>query len=118
MSGRDQAAPEAVNEVLLVGRVSAAAEEKTLPSGDSVWTFRVVVDRPVDRTRPKSSVDTLDCAVWTGRARRSVRTLRGGDVVEVRGAIRRRFFQTAAGAASRVEIEVRGVQVIRRAASA
>ena len=32
MSGRDQAATEAVNEVLLVGRVSAPAEEKTLPS--------------------------------------------------------------------------------------
>jgi single-strand DNA-binding protein len=118
MSGRDQAATEAVNEVRLVGRVSAAAEERSLPSGDSVWTFRLVVDRPLDRARPRSSVDTLDCAVWGGRARRSARALRAGDVVEVRGAIRRRFFQTAHGAASRVEVEVDAVQVIRRAASA
>ncbi|MFN8191161.1 MAG: single-stranded DNA-binding protein [Nocardioidaceae bacterium] len=118
MSGRDEAATEAVNEVRLVGRVSAPAEEKGLPSGDSVWTFRVVVDRPVDRARPRSSVDTVDCAVWSGRPRRSVRALKAGDVIEVRGAIRRRFFQTASGAASRVEVEVGGVQVIRRAASA
>ena len=40
---------EAVNEVRLVGRVSQTPEERVLPSGDVLWTFRVVVpqgDRP------------------------------------------------------------------------
>ena len=32
-----------VNEVRLVGRVSATPEERVLPSGDVLWSFRVVV---------------------------------------------------------------------------
>ena len=42
---RTAATSEAVNEVRLVGRISAAPVERTLPSGDTVWTFRIVVPR-------------------------------------------------------------------------
>ena len=108
---------EHVNEVRVVGRVSAEPEESTLPSGDTVWTFRLVVDRPPGRARPGALVDTLDCAVWSGRARRSVGSWSAGDVVEVAGAVRRRFYSTALGKASRYEIEVSRGKVIRRAAS-
>ena len=108
-------AVEAVNEVRLVGRVSAAPEERTLPSGDSLWTFRVVVSRPAEQRRPRATVDALECAVWAGRPRRSVAALRQGDQVEVRGALRRRFFRGGVGSvASRVEVEVSGLKVIRR----
>lgn len=105
-SGREQAAegPEAVNEVRLAGRISAGPEERVLPSGDILWTFRLVVPRPAGRSASRQSVDALECAVWGGRVRRSVSSWRQGDVVEVSGAIRRRFFRTAAGAASRVEV--------------
>lgn len=111
---------ECVNEVTLVGRLSQVPEERVLPSGDQLWTFRVVVPRPA-RTRPGSRgglVDALDCAAWTARVRRSVRTWREGDLVQVRGAVRRRFFRTGAGAVSRVEVEVTRARLIRRAASA
>lgn len=40
-------AGEWVNEVRLVGRVSAAPEERALPSGDTVASLRVVVPRVV-----------------------------------------------------------------------
>ncbi|MDT7548546.1 MAG: hypothetical protein QOE84_940, partial [Actinomycetota bacterium] len=40
---------QARNEVALVGRVSAPAEERVLPSGDVLLTWRVVVDRPPPR---------------------------------------------------------------------
>src|SRR4029453_2613876 len=33
------------NKVVLQGKVSAAPEHRELPSGDSVWVFRVVVPR-------------------------------------------------------------------------
>ncbi|MBA8803152.1 single-strand DNA-binding protein [Nocardioides ginsengisegetis] len=108
---------ESVNEVRLVGRISAAPEERVLPSGDSVWLFRVVVGRTGDRGRSRQTVDALECAAWSGRVRRSVAGWREGDVVEVTGALRRRFFQTAGGAASRVEVEVTGGRVIRRSES-
>ena|SRR6476660_7356868 len=105
----------AVNEVRLVGRVSQAPEERVLPSGDALWTFRLVVARASTAGASRQSVDALECAVWGGRVRRSVATWAEGDVVEVTGAVRRRFFRAAGGAASRVEIEVAGGRVIRRA---
>jgi single-strand DNA-binding protein len=105
----------AVNEVRLVGRISQAPEERVLPSGDVLWTFRVVVARPASSGR--SSVDALECAAWTARARRSVASWQPDDVVEVSGAVRRRFFRTGAGAASRVEVEVSRGRLIRRAGS-
>lgn len=106
------------NEVRLVGRLGAEPESRELPSGDVLVQFRVVVDRPPAPSRGprRPSVDTLDCTVWTRRVRRSVLTWRAGDVVEVTGAMRRRFFRTAAGTASRVEVEVSSGRVLRRAA--
>lgn len=111
-------APETVNEVRLAGRISAGPEERVLPSGDVLWTFRIVVPRPpAGRAGVRAGVDALECAVWGGRVRRSVAGWGEGDLVEVTGAIRRRFFRTAAGAASRVEVEVASGRLIRRAAT-
>jgi single-strand DNA-binding protein len=108
---------EAINEVRVAGRISAGPEERVLPSGDVLWTFRIVVPRPPSRPGSRPGVDALECAVWGGRVRRSVASWRQGDVVEVTGAVRRRFFRVATGAASRFEIEVFSGRVIRRAAS-
>src|SRR6478752_2503497 len=106
---------QVANEVRLVGRLSTEPEERVLPSGDVVWTFRVVVPRP-DRDG-RTRVDALECAAWTARVRRAVGSWRSGDVVEVEGAMRRRFFRAGGGAASRVEVEVSRARVVRRAAS-
>jgi single-strand DNA-binding protein len=108
---------ELVNSVRLVGRVSAAPEEKTLPSGSMISNFRVVIDRPPGH-ESEQRVDALECTAWTPRVRRSARSWRKGDLVEVEGAVRRRFFATATGRASRVEIEVSSARMVRRAPSA
>lgn len=115
---KQKAAPEAVNEVRLVGRISQAPQERVLPSGDSVWTFRVVVRRAGERPGSRVSVDALECAAWGGRVRRQVAGWAVDDVVEVTGALRRRFYRAGGATASRVEVEVTGGRVIRRAASA
>jgi single-strand DNA-binding protein len=108
-----------VNEVRLRGRVSRSPAEVTLPSGDKLWTFRLIVDRPASRrSRRGAAVDALECSAWTVRAQRAVSRWMPGDVVEVEGAVRRRFFRVAGGASSRVEIEVTAARVIRRAGSA
>lgn len=106
---------ESANEVRLVGRVSQVPEERVLPSGDSLWSFRLVIPRPPGRGR--STVDALDCTAWSARARRSVASWGAGDLVEVSGSVRRRFFRSGAGAASRVDIEVERGRIIRRATS-
>ncbi|MGZ4447576.1 MAG: single-stranded DNA-binding protein [Nocardioides sp.] len=106
-----------VNEIHLVGRVAAVPESRELPSGDVVWTFRLVVSRTDESARSRQRVDALECAAWSARVQRSVSGWRVGDVVEVRGALRRRFFRGGAGTASRVEVEATGGRLIRRAAS-
>jgi single-strand DNA-binding protein len=108
--------PADVNEVRLTGRISADPEERVLPSGDTVWTFRLVVGRPA-ATAGRQRVDTLDCAVWGGRVRGSVAQWRSGDVVEVSGSLRRRFFATGTGRASRVEVALSSGRMLRRAVS-
>lgn len=110
-------APDPVNEVRLVGRVPGPAEVTVLPSGDEVVQWRVVVPR----TDPRSSgprVDTIDCAAWTSALRTRALRLSEGDHVEVTGPLRRRFWRTPAGAASRYEVEVRTVRRVTAPARA
>lgn len=101
------------NEVRLVGRVSAGASERVLPSGDLLATFRVVVPRPrrAAGARRTPSVDAIDIACFTAATRRRAGTLQDGERIEVRGSLRRRFFRTASGAQSRYDVEAR---VVRR----
>lgn len=116
MATRSKPGFPSCNEVRLVGRVTADPSVVELPSGDQLVTFRVTVDRD-DRATPRR-VDALECSAWAPRLRRTVARWRPGDVVEVEGAIRRRFFRTPAGTGSRVEIEVAGARLIRRAPAA
>ena len=113
----DQA--EAVNEVRLLGRLAADPQLRELPSGDTVWNLRVVVERRVlpGKDKPRQRVDSLECAVWSGRLKKQVEKWVAGDVVEVDGALRRRFFRAGGATASRVEVELTGGRIIRRAGS-
>ena len=118
VDGRDDVTV-ARNEVVLVGRVSGAPQERQLPSGDVLVAWRVVVDRPAPRRAPPAGVrrpmvDTLDCVAWTATVRRAARGLTDGDVVAVEGSLRRRFWRAGAGAASRTEVEVESVRRLRR----
>jgi single-strand DNA-binding protein len=89
---------EARNEVVLVGRLSAAPAERELPSGDRLVSWRLVVDRPPTRRKlPEGSrpptIDTVDCVVWTASLQKAAETWVAGDVLSVEGALRRRFWR-------------------------
>ena len=112
---RDPAVVEHANEVRLVGRLSSDPAERELPSGDVVITFRLVVARDQVGRAGESrapTVDTIECAAWTKGAQRSARSCRVGDLLEVNGALRRRFWRAGTTTASRSEVEV--VKVRRR----
>lgn len=91
-----------VNHIELTGRVSGEPTVRELPSGDELVTLRLVVAR-----RGGGPVDTVDCACWSAVARRAAGRFRDGDRARVEGALRRRFFRTPGGPASRYEVEVR-----------
>ena len=108
-----------VNEVHLVGRLAAESEERTLPSGEVLVLWRLVVDRPTT-TVPEGvraqTVDTLECVARKAAVRRAALTWRPGDVLDVEGALRRRFWRAPHGVASRYEVEVAKAKRVARAA--
>jgi single-strand DNA-binding protein len=102
-----------VNEVRLVGRLAGDPVRRELPSGDVLVSFRLVVPRPrAGRGRPSGggarspTVDTIECAAWRKDVQRTLARSAAGDVLEVQGALRRRFWRSGGGPASRSEVEV------------
>jgi single-strand DNA-binding protein len=110
---------EGHNEVVLAGRVSGEPTVRALPSGDELVSWRLVVGRdnrglsPSGRQLP--TVDTIDCVAFKATVRRVAARCGGGEVIEVRGALRRRFWRGAQGAASRCEVEVLEIKKISAA---
>ena len=108
---------EALNEVVLRGRVSAEPQVRELPSGTTIVSFRVVVAR--DRTpmtaSSKQVSDWVECSAWGARVRKQAASWHDGDQVEVRGALRRRFYGTREGSRSSLEVEMLGGRLVRRA---
>lgn len=94
-----------LNEIHLIGRVSGEPHTRTMPSGDELVSLRVVVPRP-RKGSERQQVDVLDVSCWSARTRRRARTLAVDDVVEISGALRRRFFRAGGGGAqSRHDVE-------------
>lgn len=125
-----------VNQVRLVGKVSGEPERRELPSGDVVVNLRLVVARGsqaasghpptkgvgAEATSPggasaqlspsrRSKVDTIELACWSVATQATAEDAGIGDVLEVTGALRRRFYRGAAGLASRYEVEVENLRV-------
>lgn len=104
----------------MVGRVTGPPVARELPSGDQVVTLRVTVERPTRRHRASHSgpdnvphseparrqVDAIDLACWSPRTRGAAMRLVEEEVIEVRGALRRRFYKAGPATVSRYEIEV------------
>lgn len=103
------------NEVRLIGRLGAMVHDRELPSGDLVSTFTVIVDRP---RLPRSGtsrvrVDAVPCQVFRASLRDRLSRLDEGDVVEVEGAIRRRFWRAPGGLGSAIEVDVSRIRRMR-----
>lgn len=100
-----------------MGRLSGEPSEVELPSGDVLVTFRISVPRAGGagpRQGRAQGVDSVPCTAWSPRLRRSVLGWRAGDLVEVNGAVRCRFFQAGGATRSRVEVEATSARIIRR----
>ena len=114
------------NDVRLVGRLTGEPVLVELPSGDALVTFRISVPRsgptPSRGTgaekAPSQRVDSVPCTAWIPRLRRSILTWCAGDLVEVSGAVRCRFFQAGGATRSRVEVEAAAARIMRRSSGA
>jgi single-strand DNA-binding protein len=96
------------NHVILTGRVTSGPEERELPSGDVIVTFRMSMPRaatPMSRGS-RQQTDWVDCVAFGARCRRTVGGWQAGDQVAVEGALRRRFYRAGDGSVTRLEVEV------------
>jgi single-strand DNA-binding protein len=101
-----------LNKVSLVGRLSGEAKEKILPSGSKVVEFRLIIEREKDLSGSKQLVDTIDIATWSAVGRKSALKLDENAWISVSGAIRRRFWQSPTGLASRWQVEASEIKSI------
>jgi single-strand DNA-binding protein len=111
---------DACNEVVLVGRLSAAPVAKTLPSGAELISWRLIVERVDGGVQANGvrlpTVDTIDCIAYKAGVRRLASRWGGGEILHVRGSLRRRFWRGAQGPASRCEVEVMEAKKLASAA--
>lgn len=103
----------AVNDVHLIGRLGQQRSTRELPSGDEITTFTLVVPR-AERSREQGpTIDSLACQATRATVRAKVARWEPGTWVEVRGALRRRFWNGGHGLASATEVEVRTITRVR-----
>lgn len=95
-----------MNVVVLQGVLSRAPEERQLPSGDRLVAYEVTV-----RTEGQPT-DSVPVAWLSAPARAGA--MEKGDAVVVTGRVRRRFFRTPTGTASRTEVVADAVLPVRQ----
>jgi single-strand DNA-binding protein len=79
-------------------------------------SFRLVVHPPEPRARGQS-VDVLTCITYDRSLQRRAAAWQPGDVVEVEGALQRRFWRTGGGTASVREVNCRRGRKVPRPCS-
>jgi single-strand DNA-binding protein len=95
-----------MNVAVIRGSLSRDPELRELPSGDRVVNYEVTV-RDVSPAESVPVVWVEPTGAWDAVA--------AGDEVVVAGRVRRRFFRTAAGTASRTEVVAERVVPARQA---
>lgn len=101
------------NEVRLIGRLGGTVDERELPSGTVLTSFSIVVDRPAREVHGRTKVDTIACQTTRSAVATRLGKVDSGQMVEVSGALRRRFWKSGAGLASATEVVVARITVVR-----
>ncbi len=102
------------NDVVLRGRLSAPVELRPLPSGDTLLLFTLAVRREAPGPRGPES-DLLTCVSTVKGLLTRAQAWEPDDVIEVEGALQRRFWRTPTGTAVAYEVSVRAARKASRA---
>lgn len=80
-----------LNEVILCGRLTAAPELKTTPSGISVCSLTLAVNRKYSK-EGEQTADFINCVAWRERAEFIAKYFKKGSSLCIIGAIQTRNF--------------------------
>ena len=93
-----------INNVTLMGRLTAAPELKQTPNGVNVTTFCIAVDRRFQKDGEKQA-DFINCVAWRNTAEFISKYFGKGDMIAVTGEIQTRKYQDKSGN-NRIAVEV------------
>lgn len=94
-----------INNVILMGRLTAAPELKTTTSGISVTAFCIAVERRYSGKDGEKQADFINCVAWRNTAEFITRYFNKGDMIAVTGEIQTRKYQDQNGN-NRTAVEV------------
>lgn len=80
------------NKVILMGRITRDIEIKTTPSGISVTSFSIAVDRRVQSKDGEKVTDFIDCVAWRQTADFIARFFGKGKLILLEGELQTRTY--------------------------
>lgn len=99
-----------LNKVILMGRLTAHPELKKTPSGISVTSFSLAVQRQYVNGNGERETDYIDCVAWRGTAEFVCKYFAKGQLVAVCGSLETRNWQDKNGNNRKmVEVSVKEV---------
>lgn len=86
-----------LNKVILMGRITQDLEVRQTPSGVSVLSFTVAVQRSYARQGEERQTDFINCVAWRQQAEFIGRYFRKGRMIALEGNLRTRTFDDKNG---------------------
>ena len=86
-----------MNNVVLMGRLTADPELKQTPSGVFVTTFTVAVNRSYVKQGEERQADFISCVAWRGTAEFITKYFLKGQMIAVQGSIQTRSYEDKQG---------------------
>ena len=94
-----------LNRVILMGRLVADPELKTTPSGISVTSFRIAVERSYAKAGEERQADFINVVCWRNTAEFVCKYFRKGSLIALEGQLQTRSYQDKDGT-TRYMVEV------------
>jgi len=86
-----------LNNVVLMGRLTADPELRHTPNDIAVTTFSIAVDRDYSRSGAEKQTDFINIVAWRQTAEFVCRYFRKGQLVALRGSIQTRSYNDKEG---------------------
>lgn len=86
-----------INNITLMGRLTATPELKTTPSGVSVTSFTIAVDRKYTPSGQERQTDFIDVVAWRNTAEFISKYFRKGEMIVVEGELQTRMYEDKHG---------------------
>lgn len=86
-----------INRVILMGRITHDLELKQMPSGVSVLSFTVAIERKYSKQGEEKQTDFINCVAWRQQAKFISKYFAKGRMIALEGNLRTRTYDDKNG---------------------